>query len=616
MSIPLYLASVLAIGILTQWIAWRIRVPAIVLLLVAGFALGRIASPEQYIGTQLLFPLVSLAVAVILFEGGLSLRFREVRNTGRIVLGLVTIGLLITAIGTFIAARWFLGFSTPMAALCGALLTVSGPTVIIPLLRHVRPHRRIGAIVKWEGIVNDPIGAVLAALVFKAIAGQPDDSLAGNSLGAIAWTVSIGGILGMVTAWAIIALFRRYLIPDYLQNPVVLAMVLFVYALSNHWQHESGLVTVTVLGIVLANQRRVSMRHIIEFKENLRVLLISILFIVLAARVQVSRDLLASLGWTWSGAWRGAAFLAALIFVIRPAAVAVGSLVGTIDWREKIFLAWIHPRGIVAAAVASLFALELTRLGKLGLVEPGLVSEAEQLVLVTFLVIVVTVTLYGLTLGPLATWLGISSPDPQGILFAGASRPVREIAHALHEEGFATLLVDTNAANIADARMAGLPTCHAHIGSEYAHETIDLGDLGRLLAMTPNDQINALAVMEFMEHFGRAGVYQLALPETTHERKESLPTHRRGRILFRPDASFDRLASLFDHGGRIKRTMLTDSFNFEHFLARYGPSTIVLFIIDKTNRLIVFTEDMAQPGPGQKIIALVEHDVDLPKSGA
>ena len=343
-STTAYLAIVLALGIFSQWIAWRIHVPAIVLLLVLGFALGRAAPPEQYIETSLLFPLVSLAVAVILFEGGLSLRFREIRETGRVVVGLVTVGLIFTAVATFVAARSILGFSAPMAAVCGALLTVSGPTVVGPLLRHVRPHRRIGAIVKWEGIVNDPIGAVLAALVFESVAGGMPGSLASESVFAISKTILIGGLFGGAAAWLVVALFRRYLVPDYLQNAVVLAIVVLVYTVSNHWQHESGLVTVTVLGIVLANQRRVSMRHVIEFKENLRVLFISALFIVLAARVKVDPALLDSIGWSWGEAWRGAVFVGVLIFLIRPVSVWVAAFVGKISLREKLFLAWIHPR--------------------------------------------------------------------------------------------------------------------------------------------------------------------------------------------------------------------------------------------------------------------------------
>ena len=206
------------------------------------------------------------------------------------------------------------------------------------------------------------------------------------------------------------------------------------------------------------------------------------------------------------------------------------------------------------------------------MVAKSLANEAEQLVLITFLVIVCTVTLYGLTLGPLARRLGMASRNPQGVLFAGASRPVREIALALQEEGIATVLVDTNAQNIAAARMAGLRTCLANIGSEFAREEIDLADLGRLLAMTPNDQVNALAAMDFAEHFGRAGVYQIAPPETSHERKETMPADRRGRILFGGDVTFDRLASYFGRGGLIKRTLLTDDFTYGDFLDRYGRS--------------------------------------------
>ncbi|MEM6798036.1 MAG: cation:proton antiporter [Planctomycetota bacterium] len=603
---PLYLAAVLALGTAAQWLAWRAKLPAIVLLLAFGFVFGQFAKPDEYIGEALL-PMVSLAVGVILFEGGLSLQLREVEETGGVVLRLVTIGLFVTWVLTALAAKWLMAFSWPMAALVGALLTVSGPTVILPLLRQVRPQRRVGTIIKWEGIVNDPIGAVLAALVFEVVrhlatgnaVGEDGGALAGESFRNLAFTIVVGLTLGGASAAIIVAMLSRYLVPDYLQNPVILALVILVFAVSNALCAESGLVTVTVLGLLLANQHRVTVKHVVEFKENLRVLLISVLFIVLSSRVEIGWEQVGQIG------WRGMVFLAAVILVIRPAAAGLATIGSDLRRNERLLLCWIHPRGIVAAAVASLLAIQFegTRFA----------AEADLLVLTTFLVIVGTVAVYGLTLRPVARRLGLAGEEPQGVLFAGASPLVRDIALALKAEGFDTLLVDTNPQNISAARMAGLPVCYASIGSDFVHEETDLGGLGRLLAMTPNDEVNSLAATEFAEQFGTANVYQFASPPTS-ERHERVPAHRRGRTLFAEGVTHAALKQRVDAGQVIKKTTLTADFTMEAFREKY-PSALLLFTIPERGKLTICAVGRKfEPNAGQKLIALVDPD-EVPTTG-
>ncbi|MEN1678140.1 MAG: cation:proton antiporter [Planctomycetota bacterium] len=604
---PLYLASVLALGTSAQWLAWRLQLPAIVLLLAFGFSLGLVADPEDYVGEAVL-PMVSLAVGVILFEGGLSLQLREVRETSGVVLRLVTVGLLVTWLGGAVAARMLLGFSWSMATLVGALLTVSGPTVILPLLRQVRPERRVGSVIKWEGIVNDPIGAVLAALVFEVVRSLAAGGEAGAEgsgvflmvLGSLATTLVVGLALGALTAAALIALLSRFLVPDYLQNPVILAIVILVFAVSNALSPESGLVTVTVLGVLLANQERVTVKHIVEFKENLRVLLISVLFIVLSSRVSISWKQLGDIG------WGGLLFVAAMILLVRPAAAGLATLGSELRRNERLLLSWIHPRGIVAAAVASLFAIELQELA-VELDNTVLAAEADRMVLVTFLVIVGTVTVYGLSLGPLAKRLGLAGDEPQGVLFAGATPMVREIASALKSEGFDVLLVDTNPQNIAAARMGGLPVSYASIGSEFIREEVDLGEVGRLMAMTPNDEVNSLAATEFAEMFGSANVYQFAAP-ASKERLERVPSHRRGRALFAEGVTHDALQLRFAAGAVIKKTTLSDDFTIDDFRERY-PSALLLFTLPENGKLAICTPGRKfEPRPGKKLIALVDAD--------
>ncbi|TWT46570.1 cation:proton antiporter [Botrimarina hoheduenensis] len=598
LTTSLYLATVLALGVTAQWLAWRTKLPAIVLLLASGFGLGLIVGPpEDYVGSEALLPMVSLAVGVILFEGGLSLHFKEVRETGAVILRLVTVGLAVTWAASTVAAHWMLGFSWPMATLVGALLTVSGPTVILPLLRQVRPVGRIGSVIKWEGIVNDPIGAVLAALVFEVVAHGFGEGLARESAFILGKTALVGLVLGGGAAWLIVQMLQRYLIPDYLQNPMVLALVVLVYALSNALQSESGLVTVTVLGLLLANQNRTTVKHVIEFKENLRVLLIAVLFIVLSSRVKIGQEEVGQIG------WGGLLFVATLILVIRPAATLLATVGSDLKRNERLLLAWIHPRGIVAAAVASLFAIGLQRSDA---VAPEMKAEADKLVLITFLVIVGTVLTYGLTLGPLARRLGLSRDDPQGVLFAGASTIVRQIAQALEAEGVRAMLVDTNPQNVAAARMNGLNVHYASIGSDFVVQGVDLGDIGRMIAMTPNDEVNSIAAMEFREPFGSANVYQLAPSAKTSERHRRIPDHLRGRVLFGGDVTYEKLRQRMEEGARLKATTLSEDFSFERFKQQYGDNVLLLFTFPENGKLRIGAVDQPlEPKAGVKILALV-----------
>jgi len=594
-----YLATVLGLGIAAQWIAWRLRIPSILLLLAFGFAaryvagLSGLPGPDDLIGPEVLFAVVSLSVAVILFEGGLSLRIGELRESGGVVLRLVSIGVVVTWLASALAAWAVMGLSPPVAALAGAILVVTGPTVIVPMLRQIRPSGRIGSIVKWEGIVIDPIGAVLAVLVFQAVTalqegGEAPGTIVTVILAAVQ-TAAVGAVAALVVAVLLVVLLKRYWIPDFLHVPLFLAAVMASFAASNYVRPESGLITVTLLGIVLANQKFVPVEHVIEFKENLRVLLISCLFIVLASRVELSE--LASLG------WRGPALLAVLILVVRPLSVFLSTLGTELNLRERVFLALMAPRGIVAAAVASVFAMEMAETG----------DSARELAPLVFLVIVGTVAVYGLLAGPLARRMELATANPQGILFAGADRFVREIAAAVQDAGFRVLLVDTNYRNISAARMAGLPTCCASVLSEYVGEELDLVGLGRLLAVTPNDEVNALAVRQFTPFFGRSEVYQLSPWDVGAGRRQSVSEHLRGRVLFGEEVDCSYLARRFSADAQVKRTSLTEEFTYDDFTALYGKTAVVLFVIEPTDTLTVCTaESPPAPKPGQTLIAVVD----------
>ncbi|MBZ0291604.1 MAG: sodium:proton antiporter, partial [Anaerolineae bacterium] len=469
------LAAVLVLGTLAQWLAWRLRLPSILLLLLAGFVAGpvtHVLNPDELLG-DLLFPAVSLSVAIILFEGGTSLNLRELREVGQVVRRLVSVGVVVTwAIGTA-AAYFLLNMPLELSLLLGAILVVSGPTVMMPLLRHVRPTKRVSSALKWEGILIDPVGATLAVLVFEVIlAGEALETVPLALVSGVIRTVIIGGVAGVLGAVLLYLPLRRYLIPDSLQTTVTLMMVVAAFVASNHFQPESGLLTVTVMGVILANQRAINIRGIVKFKENLVTVLLSSIFILLAARVQMSD--ISQLG------LNSLLFLAVLIFIARPLTAFVSTIGSEMTWRERAFLGWLAPRGIVAAAVSAIFALELSHIGYAG---------AEALMPVTLLVIVGTVSIYGLSAAYVARWLKVSQPEPQGVLMVGAHPWAREIALALKDNGITVLLVDSNWGNIHAARMLGLSTYYGNVLSEDTMEDIPLDGIGRLMALTRNDEV-------------------------------------------------------------------------------------------------------------------------------
>lgn len=605
--------AVIGLGIAAQWFAWRLKLPAILLLLLAGFAAGPISGlltgdgmpwldPDTLFG-DVLFPVVSLSVAVILFEGGLTLKLGEFKVVGAAVRNLCSVGVVVTWAVCAVAARFVLGFDWPLSLLFGAMLTVTGPTVIGPLLRQVRPTGSTGTVLKWEGILVDPIGAVLAVLVVEAIiAGMHLDSVGHGEARHVVWeianaiifTILDGVVIGGLAAALLIVLMKRYWVPDYLQSPVTLVLVIVAFAASNHFREESGLLAVTVMGMVLANQKFTPIKHIIEFKENLRVLLISGLFILLSARLPL--DTMQAIG------WEHLVFLIIVIFIARPASVFLATIGTPLTLKQRILIGLIAPRGIVAAAIASVFAIKLSSEGYAG---------AEQLVPAMFLVIVGTITFCGLCATPLARWLGQAGDDPQGVLFVGAQGWVREIALALQREGIDTLLIDTNRDNTKAARMAGLETETGSILSEHLEEHLDLFRYSKLIAMTGNDEANSLAAVQMTEAFGREQIYQVA-PHGKDQRmvKDQVQDDAHpltGRFLVGRDFPFKAYVERFARGAEVKATKLTDEFTWDDYQQHNGDRATPLFLITNAGKLRVFTaSDSPKPSPGNTVIAIID----------
>ena len=584
----LSIAAIGLAGILLQWLAWEVGVPAIVFLLLAGIvagpALGAL-DPDALFG-ELLFPMVSLGVAVILFEGSLNLRLREIRGLRRSIRNLISIGALINAGIIAAATHWLIGLSWGLSLLFGALMSVTGPTVIKPLLRSARPSPDVARILEWEGIVLDPVGAFLAVLMLEfLISTQP-----GLPWLNLVWMIGVGSFTGALGAWVLATLLRHHWLPHFLQHVFTLAFVLAVFACADTLAHESGLLAVTLMGVMLANMKGLNVEDLVFFKESLSLMLVSVLFIVLAARLDPSA--LFALGWP------ALALFAVLLLVARPVSVILATIGSRLGWPERALLSWLAPRGIVAAAVASLFALRLEQAGY-----PG----AGALVPLAFMVIIGTVVLQSLTAAPLARALKVSEPEPRGVLIVGANPFARALANSLRAQDVPVRLADTGWENVNAARMAGLDAYFGRVVSERADEELDLTGIGGLLALSPDRSLNALACFHFKHDFGPENLYRVRPSEARDESKArdssvSVP----GRRLFGAAASYGKLESLLSEGFGVRSTRLGEGFGLAEYGKRHGERSVPLYLLDPRGRLYFFTEGrMPEPGPDWRITSLL-----------
>lgn len=589
MSDSLLPLALLVLGFLCQWLAWRVQLPAILFLLLAGIVLGPatgLLRPDELFG-ELLFPLVSLGVAVILFEGSLGLRFAEIRGVAPAVLNLVSIGALISLGILAAAAHFIVGLSWELSLLLGALTCVTGPTVVAPMLRSVRPNARIANVLRWEGIIIDPIGALFAVLVFSWISLGLERDTFTEALAAFGLTTAVGTGFGVLGAVVLGALLRRHWIPEYLQNYAALVAVLSVFSLSNAISHESGLLAVTIMGMWLGNRSDLHMDDILDFKEHLSTLLISLLFIVLAARLEWPSAQLA---------YAGLALLLVAVVVARPLSVLSSTLGSSLSWRERALIAWIAPRGIVAAAVSALFALKLEDAG---------VPGAEQIVPLTFMLIIGTVVLQSATSRRLALRLGVSEPDSNGVLIVGATRVGRALAKALQQHKFEVMVADDDWMAIRAARMDGLRTYYGNPVSEHADLHLDLTGIGSLLATSTRREINTLACVRFEPEFGKERIYRLRILAPGEAPKQAISGVLRGRPLFGEEITQRAIEEQLDAGAMIKSTKLSDSFGWKDYREKHAEAALLLFAIDDKGKLRPSHQDREwQPKPGWTVITL------------
>ena len=573
-----------------QYLAYRIKIPAILPLLLVGILLGpalQLLDPDILFG-ELLFPIISISVAIILFEGALTLRFQDLAGHGKMVRNLCTVGALITWLVAAPAAHYGLGMSWQLAFLFGAIVTVTGPTVIGPMLRTVRPTSKLSNILRWEGIVIDPIGALLAVLVFEFILSTQDAW--SHTFYAFGKTLVLGLGIGSFAGWSLGLIIRHQWMPPYLQNTAVLTLMLTAFTLSNLLAHESGLLTVTIMGIWLANMKNVDVDSVLEFKETLSVLLISALFILLAARIDFASLLKVGTG--------AILVLAAVIFIARPLSAFISAIGTGLSWRETALIAWIAPRGIIAAAVSALFALKLQSTNLQG---------AELLVPMVFLVIITTVVLQSLSSVYVAKLLKVRAPPPIGYLIFGASKFARMFALELMEKGVPVHIADTNWNAIREARMENIPTYYGNPVSEHASRNLDLSSFGQVLVLSPYRQLNPLVTFHFEHTLGKGTVLGLSNKEQENRASHQVSDDYAKKLgLFSEEASYAKIAGLVSRGATIKTTQLSDSFSYENYKDTYGTRALPLCAIDPNKRIHIYTiANTLDPKKDWQIVSLI-----------
>lgn len=601
----LELAGIIILGILAQWFAWKLKIPAILPLILIGLLVGPISAEflshdgtkwiqPQWNGKEGLFPgeslfyFVSLAISIILFEGGLTLRAREAKRVGPIITKLITIGSMVTFFLGAVAAHFIFYLNWEISFLFSALIIVTGPTVITPILRNIPLKKDVSAVLKWEGILIDPIGALIAVLVFEFISVDAGGEFTKTVFIEFGKIVLFGASFGFTFAHALNFSINRRWIPHYLLNVAALAAVLGVYVLSDNFAKESGLLAVVVMGMVLGNSKSPYLKELLYFKESLSVLLISILFILLAANINFG-DLLLLYN------WNTAILFAVVVFVIRPIGVFWSTKGSHLKMNEKMFISWVGPRGIVAAGIASLFGLKLAKNG---------VPDAEFITPLVFMIVLGTVLLNATTARIFAKIVGVFLTKSGGILIVGASKVSRLLGNYLESNGRHVVLIDSNISNVAKAQDQGLEAINSNIYSDKLLDNIELNDVGYLLALTGNTDINKYAIDKFGEQFGENGAFRLVSPEEIESGKNNL---REG--LFSVTDDFNSLTEVANKYPSINEIQLSGRTQYDKLIEKTNKdkNAIPLFLKDTEGELHIISpqsEQIANIEKGWRLVYL------------
>ncbi len=580
-------ALVGALGVGSQWLAWRLRMPAIVLMLAAGLIVGPglgLLNPAEQFGSML-GPMVAIAVAIILFEGGLTLNAHSLSDAATGVKRLVVVGAPLGWIASTAALHYVAGLSWEASAVFGGIMIVTGPTVIAPLLRQAKLSKRPAALLQWEAIVNDPVGALAAVLAFEVVVVLQTATSVGEAVQALAVGMAVATVLGIAAGWGVARAFRLAYVPEYMKVPVLFVVLLGVFALADSVLHESGLLTVTIMGIWIANAHLPSYVELRRFKEHATVLLVSGVFILLAAGMSV--ELLKSLD------WRAAAFVASVILLARPLPVLVALAFSNVPWRERLLVAFTGPRGVVLVAVAGLFGERLVALG---------IEDAGRIPPLAFALVAATVVLHGFTLTPVAKLLGLTASNAPGVMILGGSRWSVALAQALQKLDLPVIIADPNHAHLRAAREAGVETYFGDILSEAAEDRLDLVAYEKLICATDNDAYNTFVATDLAPEFGRDNVFQIKRVKQTSTR-HALPPTLGGRAIG-SDMTYFEAGAAISEGKEFRVTTLTEEFTLDDWRAEHPDASPVAELGPNGQLRLLGPKTEIKGGVGARLVAL------------
>ncbi|MEC5425201.1 sodium:proton antiporter [Virgibacillus sp. C22-A2] len=591
-SMLLKVIIVIVLGISAQWLAWRFRLPAIVIMSVTGLLVGpglRIVNPIEDFGAMY-DPIISIAVAIVLFEGSLNLHFKEIRGLGRPITRIVTIGSLIRWLLGAFAAYFIAGLSWPVSFVISALFIVTGPTVILPLLRQAKLKSRPSKILKWEGIIIDPIGALLAVLAYQVVLFLFNNDVGYLSLLVFFVTSGLVGVMGYLIAKVLGWLLVKGYVPEFIKSPIMLAVVITTFTISDLIMEETGLLAVTVMGITLANLNLPAIQDMRAFKENVSTILISAIFVMLTA--SIARETLHEimnievLG-----------YVAVMLFIIRPLAIYIATIRTDLQMKEKILLGWIAPRGIVALTVANYFA---------ALLIDQEFEGAEMVSAITFALVFGSVCLHGFSLGWLARKLGLAMEGKPSVLLVGSNPFTVKFGGFMKEMGIPVLLVDTSKKRLKSADDHELPYVKTEILAAESDGQFDKQTYDYLISATETESYNALVSSRHIEEFGRRHVFKLNTREQQDKKSTSPIWTVSGEVLFSEEIVIEELIEKVETGYQFKKTHLTEAYSYDDFRKDRNTKVIPLFNLKPSGKLQFFTDEQKVKVETEDVIISLE----------
>lgn len=575
---------------LCQWFAWKMRFPVIILLTLFGLILGPIFSvlhTKEVFG-DLLNPLIELVVAIILFEGGLSLKFHEFKKVSQGLVRLFTVSIIVQV---SLIAWWayrFASFDFTIALILGCLLIVTGPTVIIPALREARLKPRISHYLKWEGIVNDPVGAMLAIITLQLILHKEP------SFQGFAINLFKGNVVAFIFSFALYKsikwMSKRALIPEFLKIPSFLCLVLIQFVFANYIQQGAGLLAVTIFGILIGNSGLEVVHELRKFKESLTTFSVSVIFIILASTLEI-RD--------WTAIELKHIILILMIsFVIRPLSIYISTIKSGMSFKEQALIGLYGPKGIVAASVAGIIGIQLTEAG---------FKEGHLFLPIVFSVIILTVIVHSFALKPLAKFLSLTHVKKNGVLIVGASPFSVQLALKLKELDIPVMISDSTWNRLANARQVGVEVHYGEILTDRNHDEPDLTSYNYLLAMTEDNSYNILLCQVLGHDFGTDHVYALPSDDDffseVREEEEKL-------LRFKEKPLYATLLRLFHHGNTFRVSSITNEYSYDDFLSDHMQDCLVpMLFIRETGRIEFYSGyDNLKPIVGDKVIYYTKAD--------